>query len=1325
VILQNFDGMDANDSGTGFVPDPNLAAGPNHVVEMVNHVARIWNKSGGLIQTIDLQSLFCDPSCTSVFDPIVHYDSMTDRWFAAIVADYTIALIVSKTGDPTGEWWKYQLDHSDEPDYPRLGLNDDKVVISYLAIGTGGGENVVYVLNKSELIAGSAADYVIYTPAGSEGTIQPVVSLTATTTEYMIENPGTSSLTLYSISGVPGVSAVNIATASLPFRPTDPPPEAEQYGTLTGIDTLDYRLLSAAWRDGSLWTSATEGCTPPGDGVVRSCLRLIEASTTGTPLPPYSIQFAAIGDLNGDGHPDLAVSNSGTDVVSILLGDGTGSFGSPADFAVGNGPQALAIADLNGDTHPDLAVVNVVDNTVSILLGDGSGSFGSPSSFSVGNSPQSIATGDFNGDGHPDLAVANGNDDTMSIRLGNGDGTFGTAADVPVGDNPLSVAVGNFNGDGHPDLAVANFSGNTVTVVFGNGDGTFGGAQTLSPGSGPETVAISDLNGDGNADLAVANFYDNTVSIFLGSGAGTFAPRTDFSAGNAPAIVAAQDLNGDGHPDLAVADAYASSVAILLGDGTGSFGPPAGFSTGGSPNSLAVGDLNGDGKPDLAAAIPGDNLVSILYGDGNGSFGSPDPLAWDPGPHVVQDMTYGLAGYYYFFPAVITDGAGNLEVVFGRSSADVSHPEFPGLRVVGRLQTDPLNTLQPSIQLWPGAFYNTSGRWGDYYGAALDPSDPSKVWVAGEYGKYASNKWATRVAQLQIGVSLLTVTKSGTGSGTVNSVPSGIDCGADCSEYYDTGSVVTLTAVPDSGSIFAGWSGDPDCSDGVVTVDVDKTCTATFNPNFLPDLIMSEVSTTATAVAPGKTLPLTNAVLNQGNAAAGSFIIAFHLSTNTVYGDSDDIAFTFTRSRSSLGIGASSSATNTITVPSSTPVGAYYICAMADGNDTVDEGTYENNNARCTSEPIQVALPDLVMTVVAAQESTVNQGGYVHVDNSVQNQGVVPTSSSFKIAFRLSVNTVYGDGDDIAITATRTVATNFQPGTTSSGTTSLLIPSTTPPGVYYVCAMADSATAVAEMEEDNNTLCSATQVTVPPPDLVIPSMTTTYSAVAPGKNFTVSTTVMNQGGSKAGAFTIAFALSTDANYSVPDDIPFTATRSLSALVIGGSNTGSTTLNVPVGTPLGTYYICALADSGNTVDEWDHEDNNTGCTATIEVTLPDLVMTNVSPNASSVNHGSSLSVANAVENASPVASTAFRIGFRLSPSNPPSYDDPNGVAITTIRSITSLGADATSSANTSVTIPGSTPPGVYYVCAMADTLLQVTETDEDDNTLCSGNTVTVQ
>ena len=327
---------------------------------------------------------------------------------------------------------------------------------------------------------------------------------------------------------------------------------------------------------------------------------------------PFSV---AIGDLNGDGNPDLAVANFhfflGNN-VSILLGTGTGAFGAATNFPVGSQPISAAIEDFNADGKLDLAVANQSGNTISILLGDGTGSFGAATNFPVGTSPTSIAVGDFNGDGKPDLAVANLNSNNVSILLGTGTGAFGAATNFPVGTRPASVAMGDFNGDGNPDLATANRDSNNVSILLGTGTGAFGAPTNFTVGSVPRSVAIGDFNGDGNADLATANQSGNNVSILLGTGTGSFGVSTSFALGTPPASVAIGDFNGDGNADLAVTNQSTSSVSMLLGTGTGTFGIPTNFPVGANPVFAAIGDFNGDGRPDLAVVNFTSNNVSIL-----------------------------------------------------------------------------------------------------------------------------------------------------------------------------------------------------------------------------------------------------------------------------------------------------------------------------------------------------------------------------------------------------------------------------------------------------------------------------------------------------------------------------------------------------------------------------------------------------------------------------------------------------------------------------------------------------------------------------------------
>jgi len=233
----------------------------------------------------------------------------------------------------------------------------------------------------------------------------------------------------------------------------------------------------------------------------------------------------------------------------------------------------VAVGDFNGDGKLDLVVVNSFSNNVSVLLGNGDGTFQTALDFDTGVAPWSVAVGDFNGDGKLDLAVTNATIGNVSILLGNGDGTFQPAVNYGAGPLPGSVVVGDFNGDGKLDLAVANQSaGNTgpsmVSVLLGNGDGTFQPAVEYVAGSDTDSssVALGDFNGDGNLDLAVANNGGtNRASILLGNGDGTFQSAVDYAGGSS--LLAVGDFNGDGRLDMAVVDGASSTVSVLLQPG--------------------------------------------------------------------------------------------------------------------------------------------------------------------------------------------------------------------------------------------------------------------------------------------------------------------------------------------------------------------------------------------------------------------------------------------------------------------------------------------------------------------------------------------------------------------------------------------------------------------------------------------------------------------------------------------------------------------------------------------------------------------------------------
>jgi hypothetical protein len=359
----------------------------------------------------------------------------------------------------------------------------------------------------------------------------------------------------------------------------------------------------------------------------------------------------------GDSNDSPSSSTVFSQTITPVVGNG---FQPATTLLDGDGPLSLAVGDFNGDGVPDFAVTNKYDDNVSVFLSS-AGAWAPAVNYSAGPSPVAIALGDFNGDGFPDMVVVNQGADQVFVRLGNSNGTFGFFTPFAAGSLASSVAVGDFNRDGIPDIAVTNKGDNTVSILLGIGDGTFS-AQTAYPtGSAPVSLAVGDFNGDGIPDLAIVNNGDNTVSVLLGSGTGSFGAATNYATGLAPVFVVAADFNGDNHPDLAVVNATDGTVSILLNDTTGLFLAAVPYAVGAAPVAAALGDFNADGFVDLA--VSNSTSVSVLLGTGVGTFGTATPYGSDSTAGIVV-ADFNGDGIADIATADMTSGL-NLDILMG------------------------------------------------------------------------------------------------------------------------------------------------------------------------------------------------------------------------------------------------------------------------------------------------------------------------------------------------------------------------------------------------------------------------------------------------------------------------------------------------------------------------------------------------------------------------------------------------------------------------------------------------------------------------------------
>ena len=317
------------------------------------------------------------------------------------------------------------------------------------------------------------------------------------------------------------------------------------------------------------------------------------------------------GDLNEDGHLDLAIPNENSSDVSVFLNQGGGVFAPAISYAVGFHCSPSEAADFDFDGHVDLAVANILDHDVSVLFGKGDGSFDPQVRYSSGSQPRGLTLLDADSDGDIDMVTANRNGGNLSLFINRGDGTFQSAqslqADV---DGETGVTASDMNNDGIMDLIVIGFSSDQIAVLLGDGDGDFRVHHVRLIGDRPWMVVWGDVNGDGWNDAGAILAGGGAASIAYNDGTGALLSPTFYGAGSFPIAIDFGDLDGDGDLDLATSSFSSQRYTFYLNNGSGVFGSSFTLPASGAGSCTVLHDIDNDGDVDITAI---DEIADEIY----------------------------------------------------------------------------------------------------------------------------------------------------------------------------------------------------------------------------------------------------------------------------------------------------------------------------------------------------------------------------------------------------------------------------------------------------------------------------------------------------------------------------------------------------------------------------------------------------------------------------------------------------------------------------------------------------------------------------------------
>ncbi len=284
-------------------------------------------------------------------------------------------------------------------------------------------------------------------------------------------------------------------------------------------------------------------------------------------------------DINGDSAIDLAVANKFDNTVSLYINNGDGTFASQVTVESGYHPSSTRLADLDNDSIQDLVVTNeqaTLDpgsDSISVLYGNGDGTFQSRVSFQVEDEPQESEVADFNGDNYLDIAVVNIRGHNISVLLNDGSGSFGSHVNYESHYAPTAISVADLNNDTYVDIIAPNsdaYDRSEISIILNKGDGSFDTTVYVNSGGYPLVTFTSDLDHDNDVDIIVANWMTDSLSILINNGDATFEDPVQLPTGDTPASVFAADLDGDTFDDLAIGNRNSNEILVYVNEGMAS-----------------------------------------------------------------------------------------------------------------------------------------------------------------------------------------------------------------------------------------------------------------------------------------------------------------------------------------------------------------------------------------------------------------------------------------------------------------------------------------------------------------------------------------------------------------------------------------------------------------------------------------------------------------------------------------------------------------------------------------------------------------------------------